>query len=285
VKPIISAGLLCLSCAMLYGQDTPAPAPAQQQTPAPTVAPPEIAKDDPDNGGSIAGFYWLSSGKFSLIGGQKSAAVAAQSVALPSADKKTKGVTIAIPAGKFNRVELSYFQAYGLGDVGPANINLSPFGVNITQGDEVVSSYTIRNFKLVWNYLTFPSPPEDSKFRVKTFWGAQYTNIEGVIDAPLELTNTALPAVGSRHIIYPVLGIGAEYIASKHFYMDARVSAFALPHRSAYYDAEANLVIKTRHIELFGGYHVFHFKTSPGSDEYFVGTLKGPAVGARWMFH
>jgi hypothetical protein len=285
VKPIISAGLLYLSCAMLYGQDTPAPAPAQQQTPAPTVAPPEIAKDDPDNGASVAGFYWLSSGKFSLIGGKKSANVAGETVPLPGDDKKTKGGTIAIPAGKFNRVEVSFFQAYGLGDVGPAPINLSPFGVNIVQGDELVSSYTIRNFKLVWNYLTFPSPPEDSKFRVKTFWGAQYTNIEGVIDAPAELTNTQLPAVGSRHIIYPVLGIGAEYIGSKHFYLDARASAFALPHRSAYYDAEANAVIRTRHIEIFGGYHVFHFKTSPGSDAYFVGTLRGPVGGLRWMFH
>jgi hypothetical protein len=285
VKPIIPAGLLVLSCALALAQDAPPPAPAQQQTPAPTVAPPEIARDDPDNGGSAAGFYWMTSGRPSLRGGKKSANVLAQSVALPGDDKRTPGFTAAVPAGKFNRLEFSYFQAYGIGDVGPAAIDLAPFGVNIAQGDELVNSFQIRNFKIVWNYLTYPSPPEDSKFRIKTFWGAQYTHIQGVIDAPLDLTNAQLPAVGSRQIIYPVLGIGAEYLGGKHFYLDARASGFALPHRALYWDGEATAVIRTRHLEIFAGYKAFHFKTTPNSDEYFTATLRGPIGGMRWMFH
>jgi hypothetical protein len=291
VKPIFSSGLVCLFCALclfgplLRGQDTPAPAPAQQQTPSPTVAPPEIAKDDPDNGAFADGFYWLSSGTPNLRGGKKSANPAAQSVALPADDKKTKGFTAALPAGKFNRLEVSYFQAYGVGDSGPAPIDLSPFGVPITQGDELFNSFQIRNVSIVWNYLTFPSPPEDSKFRIKTLWGVQYTHVEGVINAPVEIGNAQLPAVGTRQIIYPVLGLAAEYIGSKHFYMNARVTGFALLHRADYWDAEANAVVHSLHIELFAGYKIFHFKTTPNNDEYFTGTLRGPIGGVRWVFH
>jgi hypothetical protein len=285
VKPILSAGLLYLCCAALYGQDTPPAAPAQQQTPSPTVAPPEISRDDPDNGGSITGFYWTPQGTPKMLPGKKAANAAGQTIPLPPDDKKAPGFMLAIPAGKFNRVEVSYWQAYGAGDSGAASVNLTPFGATILQGDELYNTFQIRNVKLVWNYLTYPAPPLDSKFRVKTFWGVQYTHINGVIDSPVELTNTQLPGVGSRQIIYPVLGIGAEYLATKHIYMDARVSAFALPHHAAYWDASANIVVHSRHIELFGGYQVFYFKTTPQSDQYFTATLRGPLVGARWMFH
>lgn len=285
MKPIISAGLLCLFCATLYGQDTPPAAPAQQQTPAPTVAPPEIAKDDPDNGGSVAGFYWRPSGTPQMLPGKKSANALAQTIPLPPDDKKGPGFTVSIPAGKFNRIEATYFQAYGLGDTGVTPIDVTPFGTTIASGDELVSSFQIRDVKLTWNYLTYPAPPEDSKFRVKTFWGVRYTHISAVIDAPLDLTNAQLPVVGSRQIIYPVLGIGTEYLGFKHLYLDARVSAFALPHHAAYWDGGANIVVKSRHIEVFGGYQIFYFKTTPQNDQYFTGTLRGPLVGARWMFH
>ena len=285
MKPIISAGLLYLCCATLYGQDTPPAAPAQQQTPAPTVAPPEIQRDDPDNGGSITGFYWMLSGTPKMLPGKKAANAAGQTIPLPPDDKKGPGFTVSIPAGKFNRIEATYWQAYGAGDSGAAAVALTPFGVTIPQGDELYNRFTIRNVKLVWNYLTYPAPPLDSKFRVKTFWGVQYTHINAVIDAPAEIANTQLPAVGSRQIIYPVLGIGAEYIANKHLYFDARVSAFALPHRAAYWDGSINAVVHTRHIEIFGGYQIFYFKTTPSNDQYFSATLRGAIGGARWMFH
>ena len=106
-----------------------------------------------------------------------------------------------------------------------------------------------------------------------------------MIDAPLDIGNTQLPAVGNRQIIYPVLGLGAEYIGSKHFYFDVRASGFALPHRAVTWDGEANAEVHTRHIEIFAGYKAFHFKTTPQSDEYFAGTLRGPIGGLRWMFH
>jgi hypothetical protein len=285
VKPIISAGLLCLFCALLHGQDTPPPAPAPQQTPAPTVAPPDIQRDDPDNGGSVAGFYWRPSGTPRLLPGKKSANPAGQTIPLPPDDKKAPGFTLAIPAGKFNRIEASYFQAYGLADVGLAPINISPFGTTIQQGDELVTSFQLRDVKLVWNYLTYPAPPQDSKFRIKTMWGVRYTHIQGVVDAPLDLGNTQLPAVGTRQLILPVLGLGAEYIGFKHLYLDARASAFALPHRSGYWDGGVNVVVKSRHIEVFGGYQIFYFKTTPQNDQFFSGTLRGPIAGARWMFH
>jgi hypothetical protein len=42
-------------------------------------------------------------------------------------------------------------------------------------------------------------------------------------------------------------------------------------------------VVRFKHLEVFGGYKWFHYKTSPQNSEYFVGTLSGPMGGVRWV--
>lgn len=277
--------LFGLSSAMLGQQapPAPAPAPAQQQTPAPTSAPPEIAADDPDNGSPVSGYFWLTGGGGAkLLPGAKAAVPLDQILAMPNARPRSPGGSVSIPAGKFNHLEISYFQVDANG-TSTALVPLSLFGTNIPQGQFLSTTTRVRDAQLTWNYLTWPAPPEDSKFRLHTLYAFNYTSVSGVVDAPYDPDPSFTAANGTRNIFYPSLGISAEYIPSKYFYMEARTWGFGIPHHAAIGDAEITIVARIKHFEIFGGYKLFHYKTSPGSDQFFVGTVKGPLGGIRWV--
>jgi hypothetical protein len=302
VKLIIPAGLLCFSCTLLFGQQqTPAeqpqtPAPAQTPTPTPTpvvtasspastAAPADVNKDVIDGVGSITLLYWLSAGSPRLVGGKQSLAdtPGGGNLGLPGDDRHAPGIMIAIPAGKFNRLEVSYFQANGAGNsTAPQTLNL--FGQAVPSDDYLAMNYRIRNYKVSWNYLTWPSPPENAKFRIKTLWEMQYTTIGASIDAPFETSASFSPAMGSKHIIFPTFGLGPEWVPSKYFRIESRGSAFGFPHKAEQWEAEANAVGRVGRFELFVGAKIFHFKTSPNADNYIEGTLKGPYAGLRLVF-
>jgi hypothetical protein len=283
VKRIIAA--MCVLPSLMVGQQQPnpqePPAP-QQQNPAATTAPPQISKDDPDYGEPIGVFYWLTRGPMNTYPGVLAAVPQDQTLALPNALPRSPGVSVSIPAGKFNHLEITYFQVEGNG-TSYAAVPLSLFGSNFAQGDFLSSSYKVRSAQLTWNYLTWPAPPEDSKWRFRTLWSFDYTGINLTVDAPFETSASFLPAIATKNIFYPMLGVAGEYIPSKKFYFEGRSSGFWVPHRADIADAEVKAVARFKHFEVFGGYKFFHFKTSPNSSQYIVGTLTGPLVGVRWV--
>jgi len=270
----------------MLGQQQPPPAPEapapQQQNPAATTAPPEIAVDDPDYGEPAGLFVWLTHASPSLLPGALAAVPANQTLGLPDARPRSPGGFFSIPAGKFNHLEISYFQADGDG-TGYAKVPLGLFGASVPQGDFISTSYRLRNAQITWNYLTWPAPPEDSKWRFRTLYGFNYTSVSVTVDAPFEASTTFTPPHGTRNIFYPAFGIVTEYIPSKNFFMEFRTWGFGFPHRADIGDAEVNAVVRFRHLEIFAGYKMFHFKTSPKSDQYFLGTLTGPMAGLRWV--
>ena len=309
VKFIIPAGLLCLLCARL-----PAQAPADPQTPAPQVPAPETpvpqtpapapqtpvqttqrqrqtnakpdntAPDDIDNVFlSIKGYYWLTHGHFNLLGGKGTTSPANSTLpTLGDANKHAYGGMVTFPAGKYNRLEVSFFQAKGSG-TSTAPQNLTFYGQSFPAGDFLTSNFRIRTAKVTWNYLTWPDPPETARFRLKTLWEFHWSAVQTVIDAPYDFSITS-PAVGTRSIYYPTFGLGGEYVVAKHFYLDSRASAFAWPHHAVVWDAEANAVVRIKFLEVFGGYKASHLKTSPQNEEYIVGTLQGGYGGLRIVF-
>jgi hypothetical protein len=294
VKFSIAAGLLYLLPAVLPAQQPGAPAPqAPAQPPAPTPAqaaqsqrqtnakPDNTAPDDIDNVFvSVKGYYWLTKGTFNMLSGK--AATSPGNSTLPTlgeANKHVVGGMVTFPAGKYNRLEVSFFQANGSG-TSTAPQNLTFYGQNFPAGDLLTSSFRIRTAHVTWNYLTWPDPPEAARFRLKTLWGFQWTAVQSVIDAPYDVS-IANPAVGTRSIYYPTFGVGGEYVVSKYFYLDSRVSAFAWPHHAVVWDAEGNAVIRYKFLEIFGGYKASHLKTSPQQEEYIVGTLQGGYGGLR----
>jgi hypothetical protein len=294
VKQIGAVRLLCALTLLAFGQrlfgqqqppapPTEPPAP-QQQNQAATTAPQEISPDDPDFGEPVTFTYWLSRGTPSLLAGVKAAVPADQSLGMPNARPSSPGLSLSFPAGKFNHLEISYFQVDGNG-TGYAKTPLSLFGSNFAQGDFISTTYRMRDVHLTWNYLTWPAPPEDSKFRLRTLWSFDYTSAAPVIDDPYTTNVNFQAAHATKNIFLPDFGIEAEYIPSKIFYVSARAWGFWIPHHADVADMEANaVVVIKKHLEISVGYRYFHLKTSPNSDEYFVGTLTGPMASARWVF-
>lgn len=284
LRPVILA-FACGGAILAQQQQIPQPAPpVPQQTPAPTSAPPEISADDPDAGEPVMFYYWLSKGTGKLLPGAVAAVPLNQVLGLPNASPRSLGASISMPAGKFNHLELSYFQADGSG-TSYATVPLSLFGNNVPQGDFISTTYRVRFAQLTWNYLTWPAPPEDAKFRVHTLYSFSYTSDSVTIDAPYELSTTFQPPHGTRNIFYPTFGLQAEYVPSKHLYIQAKTFGFGLPHKAALGDMEVSAVARFKHLEIFGGYKFFHLKTSTASDQYFTQNLGGPMGGVRWVLH
>jgi hypothetical protein len=297
VKPIalmqiVTASLMCALTSLIIGQPlfgqqpppTPAEPPApQQQNPAATTAPPEISKDDPDYGEPEGASFWLSKGPGKTLPGNAAQYFTQEQIlTLPNARPRSPGAFISIPAGKFNHLEISYFQVDGDG-TGYANTALGLLGSTIPQGDFISTTTRIRNVELTWNFLNWPSPPQDSKWRFRTLWSFDYTSISTTVDAPFDLSTTFVPAQGTSNIFYPLFGVELEYIPNKIFYFEARTSGFGFPHHADIAQAEANVVVRYKHLEIFGGYKFYHFKTSPAGTQFFVETLTGPAAGVRWL--
>ena len=298
MKAIIAASWMCALAPLMLGQQPPSPpeAPAQQQqNPAATTAPPEISPDDPDSGEPEGAFYWFTRGSSKIRPGPAPIVCgyycapspippgADQTLGLPSVRPRTPGAFVSIPGGKFNHIEISYFQADGSG-TGYAAAPLNLFGGNIPQGYLISTTYRVRNAQLTWNYLTWPAPPEDSKWRFRTLWSFNYTSVSPTIDAPFDPDPNFTPPHGTKNIYYPAFGIATEYVPNKHFFFEARAWGFGIPHHADIGDAELNVVARFKALEVFGGYKLFHYKTSQNADIYAAGTIKGPLAGVRWVF-
>jgi hypothetical protein len=178
----------------------------------------------------------------------------------------------------------AYFQTQSTGlTLAPADSIL--FGQAINGGDFVATRYRIEGFKLSYEYLTYFWKKKNSEVRLKTLWEVQRISVTNEVDDFVPnndgTTFTLNTASGSRSVFLPTFGLGLEYTMSPHFRMEARGSGFGYIHHADIGDAEATLAYRRGHFELLGGYRYLHFKTSPKSDQYNVGTLSGPYVALR----
>ena len=195
---------------------------------------------------------------------------------------RANGAVITFPTKGFNRLEIGYWEAKGSGST-RATEPLSIFAANLKTGALIASKYQIRNIRLSWNYLTYPVPAFDAKLRIKTFWEVQSTRLRPVVSFP-ESSDPSATVGDSQTVTWPGVGIGMEFVPSKRFRMEARISGMALPGKSRYADAEVNLVGTIGHLELFGGGKGFHVRTTPNSEIYQQATIWGPMAGIRWVF-
>jgi hypothetical protein len=285
VKSIFPASLIaaCLLLEINVPGQTPEPGPPQS-TPPPTVdrkatrTVPDVP-DDPSNGWSIGAFYWLSNGPADLLAGKNSTNPAVQNLVLPRFDKRSPGIRITTPAGKYNRLEISGFQAQSSGS-SKATMDLNLFGNPFANGDILQTNLRVRNVKVSWNYLMYPAPPT-SKIRFKALFEFQYVSARTTISAPLD--NNATNTQGTRSLFLPTLRVGTDIVLSKHFKVEVKGSGFAIPHRSYIVDAEGAAVVRAWHVELAGGGRYYHFRTSPNSDQYIHGSMFGPFVSLRFL--
>jgi hypothetical protein len=267
---------------------TPAPA-AGQSAPAAASAPAKSAPSDErwetsDGQFSIALTGWYNPGTpFMQTGKAQPQNYYPAELDFGGKNKVTPGAIVSVGLGKDHTLRFSYFRTTGSGNrTAPKALTL--YGTTYDQGDKLTTDYKLQNGKISLDYLSWPYPSKNARFRVKTLWEVQYTEISSEIHAPVkEAADLSLnPAHGSNFIIYPTLGMGLEYLISKHFRWEARGSGFAFPHRAYIWDAETTFNYRSGSFEFFFGGKGYGFKTSPKREEYIRDRLVGAFAGLRW---
>jgi hypothetical protein len=199
--------------------------------------------------------------------------------------RQSPGVVLSLPAGKGNALRFSWFRTMGSGNT-VATQDLMLFGTSYAAGDYMAVAYTLQNFKLSFDYLSWPFPVKSRTFRLRTLWEVQYTTIRSAFDAPFKLDtsgNLTFAAVQqSNSFIYPSFGIGVEKFLSKNVRWEAKGSGFAWPGKSQIWDADTDLALKAGQFEFLVGAKGFHFRTSKNDVEYVYGTQYGGFAGIRW---
>ena len=231
-------------------------------------------------------FYWQADPHPTIQGGKQWIYVGTESeLQYPGTASFTPGAVITVPAGKDNSLRLTGLRTLTSGTF-TANEALTIFGQPFNPGDYTNVHSEFYNVKLSYEYLSWPYPVTDSKFRLKTLWEMQYVTIRSIISGPIIVnsdgTYSQSSAVESRWFIFPTFGLAAEYSFNKRFRVEVRGSAFGWPHRSDLYDTQAEATYRRHQFELLAGYKFFYYKTSPQSDEYLHSKVPGPYLGIRY---
>ncbi len=270
-------------------QPAPPPSPATTPSTKTQVAP---ATPPPQPEGlygpwSVTAYYWLTSANAKLLGGQ--AATDYEDLTYPGSAKRSPDVEVEVPISKTGMLNINAFITKGDGN-SIATRNLDLFSTGYVPGDFLSSQYLVEGVKIDLQDLFYPFPrKEGQKYRIKTLWGIQYANMETTIDAPLKavavdssgnpISNTA---TGSRWVIYPSLGMAAEYRLSHNVLVKADASGFGIPHHSTVWDAEGTIGYRHGSWEIVAGEKAFYFKTSSENAQYFKTLLYGAFAGVRW---
>ena len=273
-------------------RSTPAEPPPLPPAPAPKPVPEGERYETSDGHTSIRLLYWYNPTNPAMFTGKGADENVDSTLSFKGTSKPSPGGELSFPIGKNNTLRLSYFRTQGGGTTRavtpPEGKGDVIWGANFSPGDLVSTSYTLQNAKISLDYLSWPFPLNNARFRVKTLWEVQYTAIRSSVNAPFapaqDETGNAIQTsgTGSNWFLFPTLGMGVEYLATKHFRFEMKGSGFALPHRSAIWDAEGFFAYKSGSWEVDFGAKAFHFKTSPNRPEYVRATLPGGYIGIRW---
>lgn len=290
--PLLTAGFCALA-------QTPPPATAPQtpsvQAPAPQTAPPPpraVEAERPPYSSfsdvSIGLSFWETRAQPFLRMGKGFDLTTGTTGNLDFTRKQapTIGAEVNIPVGKGSMLRVDYWHLRVAGNsyiTTPSTL----FSQSLNPGDFVNLNYKIQNLKFSWDYLAYPFPAEDSKFRLRWLFEGQYTTITPTINAPLKVDSSGnaapVSAQATQWFIYPSLGAAVERSLTRRFRLELKGSGFALPHHATLWDAEAsaNYRVNSR-LEVVLQGRDFHFRTTPQKDEYMHATLPAVGLGLRW---
>jgi len=206
-----------------------------------------------------------------------------------------QGFDVGLALGLHNVLRFSYFTERSAGDETPT-IQTYLWGMLYPNGTLLSTNYRLQDFKLSFDYLSWPYPVESRRFRLKTLYQVQYVGVRTSFDNPtLPLYDSngnplldaqgnpiSYATLGSKWYVTPTLGIGTQYWKSKRLRLETATSGFAIPRHSATADGEASVNWRFGHWELKGGVKAFYFKTSPTGDYYMRGKILSGIAGIRW---
>jgi len=231
---------------------------------------------------------WLSTGSTYVDKGKESTFSSSSYLKLPGTPKIEPGGEFGIAVGLHNSLRFTYMFAKAAGNVTAPN-DLVIFSQTFNKGDAMSTSYKMSDYKISYEYLTWPYPVGSRKFRLKTLWQMQYVTFKSAYDVPIKSATpdvngnfTDYSSHGSKSFFSPSFGLGVHEYVSRNFHLEANASGFAWPHSWNLWDVDASLAYRIGKFELRGGARGFHFRTSAKSDYYHYGTLAGVVVGLRW---
>jgi hypothetical protein len=231
---------------------------------------------------------WLPIGQSWVDKGHAASFTDPSKLQLAGKSKGAFGAEIGIAAGLHNSVRVSFFQSK-LSGATTAPQETVIFTQTYNAGDQLSTDAKLSDYKLSYEYLTWPYPVEARHFRLKTLWQVQYITMKGNFDAPIRSatpdasgTLTSYTATGSKNFVTPAIGLGVHEYATRNFRFEANVSGFMLPHRWHLVDSDATIAYRAGRLELRAGAKAFLFRTSPKSDYFYRGTVGGAFVGLRW---
>ena len=237
---------------------------------------------------SVGYYNWRpNQGGSGYFGGAPSLDPARQRLALPDPPARGNGYEVTVPTGGNNRLEIGYWKLADSGQL-RATRDLEVYAANIAKGEGINALYNYTNIRIAWNYLTFPVPPLDSRFRIKSFWEFQYFHAKTQLAFPDRVdTNGNVPLVQPKESVkLPGVGIGFEYVPNRSFRVEGRISGMGFPGRSRYIDAQVSAAGRIANfVEFFGGLKGYHFRTTPKNPQFIEGTLWGPFFGLRFVLN
>lgn len=216
-------------------------------------------------------------------------------VTMQGSPKYAEGADIGIALGLHNALRISWFTARAAGNLTNAN-DLTLWNQTYIAGTYLSTNYTVQNFKMSFDYLSWPYPVESRRFRLLTLWQIQYTSVKSAFDAPkLPLVDASgnpyidangnlisYAGSGSRWFLSPTFGLGAHEYITKNFRFEINGDGFTVPRHWTIWDADASLNYRVGHIEVRGGIKAFHYKTSTAAEFYLHNTMISPMVSVRW---
>ena len=291
---------------------TPIPQPTAPATPEPQdLAPaaptgpqisaaPELPKY-PDvrmpgeSGWSFGAFVWAP--KEHPIFNRGRAAFFPQSslLTMQGTPKFADGAEVGIALGLHNQLRLSWFTARAAGDFTAPN-DMTMWNQTYLAGTLVSTNYTVQDFKLSFDYLSWPYPVESRRFRLLSEWQLQYVSVRSVFDAPqLPLVDSSgnplldaggnpisYAGQGTRWFLTPAFGLGAREYFTKDLRLEINASGFSVPRHWTLWDTDAKLSYRVGHVEVLAGIKAFHYKTSTQAEFFLKNTMISPVVSLRW---
>ena len=299
------------------GQSPLTPQQTPPQTPPPTTAPPEQAplaqpriglrqpppplpkvpdiRQPGETGYWVSVNAWFPTETPTIDKGHAAAFTQGSLTKFQGKPKFTQGAEVGIALGLHNALRLSYFESRAAGNF-TTTTDRELWSQLYPAGNLVSTNYRMQNFKLSFEYLTWPYPVESRTFRLKTLYQVQYTSVRTVFDLPLLplVDSTGAPLVdasgnplsyagqGTRAFFAPTLGVGVAKYLSRSFRLEANATGFAIPHHTTIWDTDASANLRVGHFELRLGAKAFHFKTSTQAEFFVKSTMASAFVGVRW---
>jgi hypothetical protein len=294
--------ILCCAAALGQAQSTSPQAPADQSSASGTVvtrnAPPlpkvPVIRRSGEQGMWIGVNYW-SATPGTVVNRGTSPFDYPGYVKMPGKPKLNQSVDLGFAVGDHNALKVSYLRSSAHGSVHPGHaVNL--WSVYYDPAYDLDTNYLMTGLKFSFEYLTWPYPVKDSRFRLKTLWQMHYVSMRTGFDAPTApLTDSdgnyllnsqgdllSYAAHGTTNVVLPAVGLGFQEYVTDKFRLEGGISGFAFPHRSNLWDAEASASIRLSAFDLRFGWRGYQARSSPKGVFWTEYKMRGPFVGITY---